>query len=145
MRGVGANVKKEIQKQMREDGMMPNDYDLKLSEYKISKYAYRELKYFCKQYDEKIRLLYDAKDGRKNKLRCDIELIEQAAIEAAGAASYRYLLLSVTQGIAYEYLSNPPFGRRQFYQMRRKFFYLLHEKRDTFGCILCANMNVAGW
>lgn len=123
---------------------MPNDYDLKLSEYEISKFAYRELKYFCKQYDEKKKLLHDAEGRRKEKLQYDIELIEQTAIEAAGATSYSFLLLSVTQGIAYEYLSNPPFGRRQFYRMRRKFFYLLHEKRDTFGCILCANMYVAG-
>lgn len=63
------------------------------------------------------------------KLKSSIELIEQTVLEVAGKALYKPLLLNVTEGIAYEYLGKVPCGRRQFYEIRQKFFYTLSKKR----------------
>lgn len=129
---------------------MSKQKDLNLEKYKISKYRYRELKYFCLQYDEKKQRLaalrgleavtYSsephgrgisdptaAKAERAQQLARDVELIEQTAMEV-DSANYRSLLANVTSAnLPYEYLS-PACGRRQFYEDRRKFFYLLDEK-----------------
>lgn len=124
--------------------------DIKLSSYNISREKYNELKYFCMQYEEKKRELYKGyglqaavNDGqpkgntpgnpteqtalRNVALLRDIELIEQTAIEA-DPNIYQWLLKNITEGIAYEYL-NVPMGRKQFYESRRYFFYLLAQKR----------------
>lgn len=60
-------------------------------------------------------------------LQTDIELIEQTAMEA-DADIYQWLIKNVTEGIPYEWL-NVPRGRKQFYESRRYFFYLLAQKR----------------
>ena len=124
--------------------------DLKLSDHNISKAKYLELKYFCMQYEEKKQELHQsyglrstANDGQphgnntgnpteqqgiKNAmLRADIELIEQTAMEA-DAEIYQYILKNVTEGISYEYLDVPK-ARKQFYESRRYFFFLLAQKR----------------
>lgn len=129
---------------------MPNKWDLSLDKYGISLRRYRELYYFCLQYNEKknkLRDCYDIgspylsdmpKSGNVRdaiakqaeiaiKLRRDIELIEQCAI-AADAELYQYILKNVTEELRYEYL-NVPAGRRKFYESRRKFFYLLNQKK----------------
>ena len=139
---------------------MPGKRDLKLEQYGISKEAYREMEYFCLQYWEKKRklgacysiasypLVNTPAPKRASvsdvtavqamnavKLRNDLELIEQTAAEAAGGLS-PYLLKHVTNRSAtYERLG-PPCGRRQFYEYRRLFFYLLWEKMGNTGDIL---------
>lgn len=125
--------------------------DLALKKYNISKERYRELKYFCLQYDEWKKQLslcaslqaqqLTGMPGGKNKIsnptadaavkRSELmekcALVEQTAIEA-GAALYQYLLKNVTQGTPYEYM-NVPCGRRLFYEARRRFFFFLSQKR----------------
>ena len=129
---------------------MGNKRDLKLDEYGISKHRYRELYNFCLQYPEFVKEKQDCyslnsaaltgmpRSGqisnptasgaeRAYRLGKNIELIEQTAIEACGEL-YPYIIKSVSEGIPWEYLL-PPIGRRQFYQERRKFFYLLSLKK----------------
>lgn len=124
--------------------------DMKLSDYNISRAKYNELKYFCMQYEEKKREIHNSyglgavvSDGmpkgnipgnpteraaiRNAMLQSDVELIEQTAMEA-DSDMYQWLLKNVTEGIPYEWL-NVPRGRRQFYEARRYFFYLLAQKR----------------
>ena len=124
--------------------------DMKLSDYNISRAKYNELKYFCMQYEEKKQELHRGyglgaviNDGMPKgnmpgnpvertaihnaMLQTDIELIEQTAMEA-DADIYQWLIKNVTEGIPYEWL-NVPTGRRQFYESRRYFFYLLSQKR----------------
>ena len=124
--------------------------DMKLSDYPISRARYNELKYFCMQYYEKKQKLAHAyslpeikSDGQPRgnfvgnptesqaidnmKLQKEIDLIEQTAKEADEEIS-EWLLMNVTEGIAYEYLDVPK-GRRQFYESRKYFFYLLSLKK----------------
>lgn len=124
--------------------------NIKLSDYHISPAKYHELRYFCMQYQEKKHELshaYGLKAGagdgmpkgngiskpteqraiRNVMLRSDIELIEETAREAAPEL-YPYLLQNVADGMKYEYMDVPA-GRRQFYEARRYFFYLLAQKR----------------
>lgn len=130
--------------------MQVNKRDMKLSDYNISRAKYNELKYFCMQYGEKKQKIQNAyglkaveNDGMprgsqmgnpvaqeaiKNvMLQNDVALIEETAREAAPAI-YQWLLKNVTEGIPYEWLDVPS-GRRQFYEDRRYFFYLLAQKR----------------
>lgn len=124
--------------------------DIKLSDYNISRAKYNELKYFCMQYGEKKEELargYGLKtavnDGmpkstslsnptaqnaiKKVSLEEDIALIEKTA-QKASETLYPWILKNVTEGVPYEWL-NVPCGRRQFYERRRYFFYLLAQKR----------------
>ena len=94
--------------------------DMKLSDYHISRARYNELKYFCMQYYEKKQKLAHAyslpaikSDGQPKEADEEIS---------------RWLLMNVTEGIAYEYLDVPK-GRRQFYESRKYFFYLLSLKK----------------
>ena len=122
--------------------------------YGISKHRYLELLNYCKQYPEWKRALaacYDIlpatpKGGRSagvsdpteraveraERIRKKMELVEQAAIEA-DSALYRFIILNVTEGVSYEYLSirgaSPCCGRRQFYEKRRQFFWILSENK----------------
>lgn len=123
---------------------------MKLSDYNISRAKYNELKYFCMQYDEKKKKLQRGyglaavdNDGqpkgnlpgnpteqealRRAMLQQDIDTIEQTAIEADDRI-YPHILKNVTEGIPYEWM-DIPCGRRQFYEVRRYFFYLLAQKR----------------
>lgn len=129
---------------------MSRERDLKLEKYRISGNRYRELKYFCRQYREKQARLRELTEvaaaamqegGRNGKvsditadtairreaLQKDLDSIEQAAMET-DAELYGYIIRNVTDGIPYEYLG-VPMGRRQFYKMRRKFFFILSEKK----------------
>lgn len=124
--------------------------DLKLSDHSISRAKYNELKYFCMQYGEKKqKLLADyglnavVNDGmpkdsllgnptaqeavRRAAMQEDIALIEKTAQEA-NKDLYEWILKNVTEGIPYEWMDVPA-GRRQFYESRRYFFYLLAQKR----------------
>lgn len=129
---------------------MADKRDLKLDEYGISKHRYRELNNFCLQYPEFIKekqgcyslsavVADDMPRGsgtsnptansaeRAYRLGRNIELIEQTAIEASGEM-YPYILKAVTENVSWEYM-NAPCGRRQFYQARRRFFFLLSLKK----------------
>lgn len=124
------------------------DRDLKLDEYNISGNRYRELKYFCRQYREKQSLLRSITEIgspslcsggsgladrtastaiRRAELQRDLELIEQTAMEA-DAEIYTYIISNVADGVPWEYLG-VPYSRRQFYRIRKRFFYLLSERK----------------
>lgn len=129
---------------------MPNQKDLNLEKYEISKYRYRELKNFCLQYDEKKQRLaalrglgavtYSnephgsgisnptaAKAERAQQLARDIDLIEQTVMEV-DSVNYHSLLANVTStNMPYEYLG-PTCSRGQFYKTRARFFFLLDHK-----------------
>ena len=118
--------------------------------FEISPARYRELLYFCRQYDEKKRkrdscygvgipVPSDTPRGgcktspverqaeRAIRYGADVELIERCAMEAVAPDNgiYQYLIMNVTRGARYEDML-PPCGRRQFYQVyRSKFFYHL--------------------
>jgi hypothetical protein len=136
---------------------LPNKRDLKLDEYNISKYAYRELANFCLQYPEKKRKIADLHNPLKAQqysdvphgsgvgeptavaaeraatLSVDCELIEQTAIEA-DSGIYQWLLLAVTEDVPYRFLKslkNIPCYEKGFNKSRRKFFYLLAEKKGV--------------
>ena len=138
--------------------MQLRDYDLRLDGYEISRWEYKELLAFCRQYEAKktkaADLLYKttgnltgmprgsntsdpvcASAVQRERLLRDCELIEQAAIEA-DPGGYQAIIKNVTQGIVYErsgYLG----GRRQFFEKRRKFFFLLrNRKMGYYGVIL---------
>ncbi len=130
---------------------MPNKRDLKLDECGISKLAYRELFNFCLQYEEKKNKVKDLHNpyhspqitgmphgnGASNpveqavlkaeRLSRDIELIDSTA-EETDIGIAQAILKNVTQGIQYDYME-VPCGRRQFYEKRKKFFYLLAIKK----------------
>lgn len=124
--------------------------DLSLDKFNISKHRYRELCNFCLQYPEWLEQKRDcyglstrnmtgmpngsgtsdptaARAGKAYRLGENIELVEQTAIEACGTL-YPWILKAVTQGFSWDVLQ-PPCGRVQFYQARRKFFFLLSLKK----------------
>ena len=107
---------------------MPNKRDIRLDNYNISKYAYRELSNYCLQYPEKKQELLvmrnplkyqqysDMPHGstvgeptaqaseRAVKLSTDTDLIERTALEVDGSI-YKHIILGVTvQGLNYEIL-----------------------------------------
>ncbi len=112
--------------------------------------AYKELEYFCYQYRQKKQELAEAaikthkkmnlaqreqqssvtakqNELRSRALKAQLRIIEEAA-EEAGRQLAPFLLKNVTEKIRYEYME-VPCGRRQFYEMRRKFFLILYEKK----------------
>lgn len=129
---------------------MPNKRDLRLSEYKITSYRYRELYNWCRQYGEwksKLRECYSLNSRQSIGLNSsgksdptataaiqaeyysrNVELIEATA-NAVDPIIGKFIIENVANGTPYEYLGNPPCGRRQFYEYRRKFFYLLDLKK----------------
>lgn len=130
---------------------MPRKEDLRLDGYGISKFAYRELCNFCLQYQDKKARTEELRDPYKSPqvtglphgggignpteaaaekaaaLSRDIDQIE-TAVRTAAPEIYQSLLKNVTQGIQYDYME-VPCGRRQFYERRRKFYYILAKKR----------------
>lgn len=129
---------------------------LNKSKYGISKYRFRELYYFCMQYQEwkdELKYLTDSLgtgsgDGqprakgkisnptatlgeRRAILSQNCELIEETAKEASSYIA-EYIIKAVTnEGITYTYLRNVmgiPCGKNQYYTARRKFYYLLSQK-----------------
>lgn len=121
--------------------------DVKLWKYGISTERYRQLHYFCRQYPEwKSKTNYGlsavVNDGmphgnnisnptqaqafRNEKWVSNINLVEETAREA-DETIWRNLIDSVCYGTTYEQMQVPS-GRRQFYEARRKFFYILDLK-----------------
>ena len=64
---------------------------------------------------------------RNAMMQEDIQLIEENARKASPEI-YKWILRNVTEGTPYEWM-DVPVGRRQFYEYRRYFFYLLAQKR----------------
>lgn len=134
--------------------MMPNVRDLG-KKYGINKFRYRELYYFCLQYQSWIdELNYKTSTVksveitdmplthsnssaterlaiRRSELQSKCELIEQTAIET-DSKLYRYIIKAVTEEhVGFNYLvtvMDMPCSRNTFYERRRRFYYLLDKK-----------------
>jgi hypothetical protein len=68
---------------------------------------------------------------RRVMLEQNCRLIEQTAIEA-DSDIYQYLLKAVTEDVPYRYLDmimNIPCSRNTYYDRRRKFYWLLSQKK----------------
>lgn len=141
---------------------------IKLDEWGITWEEYRELAYFCLQYEQKkreaaalltLKLSTPApvtfkKNGleygefmphgsgigdptartmeRREHLLRDVRMIERAAECAAGDMA-PYILRAVTTRGGVQSLfarERPPCGERQFYALRRKFYWVLREIRN---------------
>lgn len=158
---------------------MPSTRPIKLDEWGITWEEYKELTYFCLQYNRKkseaaalltIKLstptpaIYHkggkefgtflprgghmsdpvaATAAKRDRLLNDIRMIEQAARGASEAATKaygwaidpRYIIKAVTQKSGVQALyadpdTRPPMGERQFYTVRRIFYWILHEMRN---------------
>ena len=123
--------------------------------YNISKHRFRELYYFCLQYQEWLdELKYKTDDVssvgitnmptshntnsnverlalRRAQLEEKCKILEQTAIEA-DETLYQYIIKDVTnEGVSYNYLKmvmNIPCCKNVWYDRRRKFYYLLSQK-----------------
>lgn len=126
------------------------------SKYGISKNRFRELYYWCLQYDEwKDELKYktdtvgameitdmptsrNVSDStqqlafRRAALQKNCELIEQTAIEA-DAEIYQYIIKAVTdEDVTYTYLDmvmGIPCSRNTYYERRKKFYWTLDKRK----------------
>jgi hypothetical protein len=134
---------------------MPDKRDLNLSDYGISQNRYRELKYFCLQYEEwKTQLQYSIEAVKSIQIssmpgshtvadttavlaikRVELEkkcrLIEQTALEA-DCDIYQYILKAVTQDITFNYLQmmmDIPCGHNYFYKAKKRFYALLDKNK----------------
>jgi hypothetical protein len=135
--------------------MMPSKRDLKLDEYNIGKYAYRELHNFCLQYPYKKQRLAELRSPYRSPritglihgngagqptednaeraavLSRDCEMIEQAAMEAS-AEDCQYIIKAVTQDMPWYYLRSV-YGLRTYERGFRKelhrFYYYLAKKK----------------
>ncbi len=140
---------------MKRGDNVPRDYDLSLSkEFNISRHRYRELKEFCLQYGEKkekLRQLYSLSSAQPDvavmggepgkpterkaisalQLKNDMEIIDEALKDACGADVGLLPLLkkNVTEGVGFDRLGYVPCSIRNFYQIRRKFFFLLDKEK----------------
>lgn len=123
------------------------------SEYYISRERTMELEHFCLQYKEWQKALndisfikglpdvyvVDTKTGdtvgtivelRERNLR-NIDMVVTSASESDPVLA-PYLLRAVTYGLSYDAIrakENIPCNRKEFYKLRRKFFYILSQKR----------------
>ena len=94
-------------------------------DYGISTNLQKELKAFCLQYGEK---------KKRGILLTDCEMIESAAEETSPQLG-KYRLKSVTKDLSYEQLEYDtqygriPVGKTDFYGYRRKFFFILYQKK----------------
>ena len=132
---------------------------IKNRNYDIDDRKYKELYYFCLQYWDKKREIdrimlsgggnglfthldsggnYSDSTANKalkiEKISHDCDLIEQAAISAAGGNDYPALLKNVTNGETYEQLRADGHifycGRNYFYKVvRKKFYWILSQKK----------------
>ena len=137
---------------------MANVRALNKDKYNISANRFRELYYFCLQYNEwKQKLLLkrnplkamqygervasstvNASQTENIAIECaelsrKCEVVENVAKEADAEIS-QYILYAVTnKGVSYEYLhmrKGIPCGRDRYYMSRRKFYWLLDKRLD---------------
>ena len=128
----------------------------KKNSYWINNHRYHELKYFCLQYYQ-WKSAYDNLDSyvtspavlevyfntsdisdptakvAESKLffRDRMEMIEQTAIKADPDLA-KWLIEGVTRGVSYTYLRTKldiPCNRNDYYELYRKFFWLLSKER----------------
>lgn len=134
---------------------MPSKRDLKLDQYNISKYAYRELHNFCLQYPEKKKRLAElrspysspqitglphsndisrpteSKAEQAAVLALDCKAIEDSAYEVS-VQDKEHIIMAVTQDVPWHYLQllkGLTTGEYKFRQEKRKFYYLLAKKK----------------
>lgn len=91
--------------------------------YNISYNRYKELQYFTLQYPEWKRT------GEWDKYK----LVEEIVLEAAGEVLFEYILEAVTTGSTYDKINirkRIPCGKNMFYEMRRRYFFLLNKAKD---------------
>ncbi len=152
---------------------MPSTRPIKLDDWGISWEEYKELTYFCLQYEQKKREaaalltlklstptpeIYHkggkeygtflprggrtsdpvaATAAKRDRLLNDVRIIEKAAritCEDAGECMYPALIKAVTtrsgvQAVFANPDSRPPCGEKQFYTLRRKFYWILREMK----------------
>lgn len=135
---------------------MGNTRPLNHNKYGISKNRFKELYYWCLQYDEwkdelKYRtdtvksievtdmpITHNGSDStqqlaiRRVQLIENCRMVEQTAIEA-DPDIYQYILKAVTnEDVTYRYLRlimGIPCGKDMYYDRRRKFYWLLDQKK----------------
>lgn len=133
---------------------MAKHRDLKLEKYNISRSRYRELYYFCLQYDERKKEMEELRypsppksDGmprgsttsnsterngiRAARLAMENQIMDQAAIEAS-ADLYPWILKAAKYDLKFNYLhlcDGMPCGKNEFQKLRHKFYYLLDQKK----------------
>lgn len=100
--------------------------------YYIEKFRYLELYYFCLQYNEKKRRISNTEDeAEKSRLKKDIEMIDTALLLAADSEA---VAICIKKNVTCKNMpwerQNVPIGRRQFYEKRRKFFWILSRIRS---------------
>lgn len=148
---------------------MPSTRPIKLDDWGISWEEYKELTYFCLQYEQKKRdaaallttristpapAMYHkggkeygtflprgsggtsdptaATAAKRDRLLRDVMLIERAArIAADDLAPYILRAVTTRGGVQSVFaMTRPPCGERQFYALRRKFYWVLRELRN---------------
>lgn len=135
---------------------MGNIRPLNHSKYGISKNRFKELYYWCLQYSEwrdelryktdtvrsieitDMPTVHGGRDAtqdlaiRRAQLTQNCKIIEQTAIEA-DPDLYQYLLKAVTdEEVTYRYLKmvmGIPCGKKMYYDRRRKFYWLLSQRK----------------
>ena len=128
------------------------EYELSLDGYEITRWEYKELLAFCRQYEEKLERAEDllhktsaslngmprgcntsdpvcAAVIQREKLLGDCSIINSAAFEVdPDVTNCVAIIRNVTQGVPYEQLQFHG-SRATFFRMRRKFFFLLRNKK----------------
>lgn len=107
-------------------------------DYHISKYEHLELKYFCLQCGEKKKYIdscrtkgYSAMNSVEHIVNSFNQIEKALKLTTDNEIIREYLRKSVITDTKFGLL-DVPMGRRQFYELRRKFFYMLRElKKDT--------------
>lgn len=100
---------------------MSSMHSKKYKEYIIDDYEYLELKYFCLRHGSN-----NFKKGESDKKDKEITMIETALLLAAEEPIRKFIKKSIaSKHMPYERLGEVPMGRQQFYEARRKFFYIL--------------------
>lgn len=133
---------------------MAKKRDLVLDKYNISRSRYRELYYFCLQYDERKKKMEELRypsppksdgmprgSGISNPterngmlaacLSLENKIMEQAAIEAS-ADLYPWILKAAKYDLKFDYLhlcEGMPCGKNEFQKLRHKFYYILDQKK----------------
>lgn len=133
---------------------MTKHRDLKLEKYNISRSRYRELYYFCLQYDERKRKMEELRyssppqnDGMPKsggisnpterigmkiaRLAMENKIMEQAAIETSPDLCY-WILEAAKYDLKFDFLhlrEGMPCGKNEFQKLRHKFYYLLDQKK----------------
>lgn len=133
---------------------MTKHRDLKLDKYNISRSRYRELYYFCLQYDERKKKMEELRypsppksDGmprgsgisnpterngiRAARLSLENQIMEQSAIESAYELA-PWILKAAKYDLKFDYLhlcEGMPCGKNEFQKLRHKFYYILDQKK----------------